>query len=109
MWSAYLATSTCATSASVGMPFSISRSGARHHFAGAGAAGIFGAARHDHLQLRRDHVGPFGDILADAMLEGRHPAGAVLSSTSMRVSSRGRCGGSAPRLTCRLRVAASNT
>ena len=39
------------------------------HFAGAGAADIFGAARHDHLQLRRDHVEPFGDILADAMLE----------------------------------------
>ncbi len=40
-----------------------------HHFAGAGLAGISGTARHDHLQLRRDNVEPFGDILADPVLE----------------------------------------
>ncbi len=38
-------------------------------FARAGAAGVFGAARDDHLQPSGDHVEPFGDILADAMLE----------------------------------------
>jgi len=39
------------------------------HFASAGPAGVFGTAGHDHLQLRRDHVEPFGDVFADAMLE----------------------------------------
>ena len=53
------------------MPFSISRSGAGalHHFAGAGLAGIFGAARHDHIELRRDDVEPFRDVLADPVLK----------------------------------------
>jgi len=40
-----------------------------HHFAGAGLAGIFGTARHDHLQLRRDHVEPFRDVLTDPVLK----------------------------------------
>ena len=40
-----------------------------HHFAGARLAGILGAARHDHLELRRDHIEPLRDVLADAVLE----------------------------------------
>jgi hypothetical protein len=39
------------------------------HLAGAGAAGIFGAARDNHLELQRDHVEPLGHILADLVLE----------------------------------------
>ena len=47
------------------------------------------------LELRRDHVEPFRDILADA----RPPQQAqVLSAMSITISSRGRCAGSAPRL-----------
>src|SRR5437660_11793746 len=53
------------------MPFSISRSsaGACPTFASAGMAGIFGTAHHDHLELRRDNVEPFRDVLADPVLE----------------------------------------
>jgi len=40
-----------------------------HHLAGASCAGIFGAARHDHLELCRDHIEPLCDVLADAVLE----------------------------------------
>ncbi len=40
-----------------------------HYLAGAGCAGVFGAARHDHLELRRDHVEPLRDVFADAVLE----------------------------------------
>jgi hypothetical protein len=39
------------------------------HFACAGAAGVFGTARNDHLQLHRDDIEPFGDILANPVLE----------------------------------------
>src|SRR4029077_19026165 len=31
--------------------------------------GIFGTAHHDHLELRRDNVEPFRDVLADPVLE----------------------------------------
>jgi hypothetical protein len=53
------------------MPFSISRSGAGrlHHFAGARLAGILEAAGHDHLELHRDDIEPFRDVLADPVLE----------------------------------------
>ncbi len=34
------------------------------HLAGAVAAGVFGAARDDDLEARRDHVEPFRDVLA---------------------------------------------
>ena len=40
-----------------------------HHFAGARLAGILGAAGHDHLELRRDDIEPFRDVLADPVLE----------------------------------------
>ena len=33
----------------------------------AGAAGIFGTVRHEHPELRRDHVEPLRDVLADHM------------------------------------------
>ena len=36
-----------------------------HHGLRAAAAGVFGSARHQHLELRRDHVEAFGDVLAD--------------------------------------------
>ena len=32
-------------------------------------ASIFGTPRHNHLELRRDHVEPFGDVFANAVLE----------------------------------------
>jgi hypothetical protein len=40
-----------------------------HHFASADLAGIFRTARHDHLELRRDNVEPFRDVLADPVLK----------------------------------------
>ena len=40
-----------------------------HHIAGAGLAGIFGAARHDYPELGRDDVEPFRGVLADPLLE----------------------------------------
>ena len=40
-----------------------------HHFAGARLAGILGAAGHDHLELRRDDIEQFRDVLADPVLE----------------------------------------
>jgi hypothetical protein len=75
------------------MSFSISRSG-----------GVFGTLNHNHLQLRRDHIEPFKDILADAMLETT--AARASRGVPMIISSRGRCGGSALRLICLLRTAA---
>ena len=40
-----------------------------HHLAGASCTGIFGAARHDHLELCRDQIEPLRDVLADPVLE----------------------------------------
>ena len=62
---------TWATSASVGMPFSISRSGAKYlaHFALTGSTGIFGAVQDEHLELRGGHIEALGDVLANPMLE----------------------------------------
>jgi hypothetical protein len=41
------------------------RRGRLDHRALAGPAAIFGPAGDDHAELRRDHVEPFGDVLAD--------------------------------------------
>lgn len=45
-----------------------------HNAVGAAAASVFGAARHDHPELRRDDVQPFRHVFADAMQAA--PAGA---------------------------------
>ena len=50
-----------------------------HHRLLAGPAGIFGAVRHDHPELRRDHVEPLGGVLADHM-HGRRQQGQLVSS-----------------------------
>ena len=47
-----------------------------HHRLLAGPAGIFGTVRHDHPELRRDHVEPLRGLLADHM-HGRPAAGAI--------------------------------
>ena len=39
--------------------------GCLHHQPGAGSAGKLGSLRHDHPELCRDHVEPFGTVLAD--------------------------------------------
>jgi hypothetical protein len=41
-----------------------------------GPAGIFGTVRHQHPELRRDHVEPLGGLLADHV-QGRPAAGAI--------------------------------
>jgi hypothetical protein len=41
------------------------RRGRLHHSARAGAASKFRTPRHDHPELRRDHVEPLGGVLAD--------------------------------------------
>ena len=47
-----------------------------HHSLRAGPAGVFGTVRHDHPELRRDHVKPLRGLLADHM-HGRPTAGAI--------------------------------
>src|SRR5437667_6920854 len=94
-------------SASVGMPLSISRSGA-------------GACVTSPAQARQAYLGRRVTItfscagITSSRSETSSPMrclrpprqAQVLSSTSMTISSRGRCTGSAPRLICRLRAAA---
>ena len=68
----------------------------------AGPAGVFGPMRHDHPELRRDHVEPLGGVLADHMHGRRGSTG----SWCLRArSSHARAAdepGSAPRLARRL-------
>ena len=59
----------------------LGRRGLRH-FASTGTAGVFGAAGHDHLQPRWDHIEAFGDVLADAVLEA---VGRVTGDTKNQV------------------------
>ena len=106
LWSAYLATSTCATTASVGMPFSIRRSGA-------------GACTTSPSQISQAYLGRRITVTLNCagtmssrsdtsspMRCLRPPQHAqVLSATSITISSRGKCSGNVPRLIFRLCVA----
>ena len=78
----------------------ISRSGAGacNHRLLAGPAGIFGTVRHDHPELRRDHVEPLRGLLADHM-HGRAAAGAVgVVGLDRHIARAADGAGSAPRL-----------
>src|SRR2546427_3633723 len=57
-----------------------------HHFASADLAGIFGTARHDHLELRRDSRSETSSPIR-CLRPPQHAQ--VLSATSMTISSRG--------------------
>ena len=77
--SAYLATSTCASSASVAIPPVTGRSGSGrlHHRLLAGPAAVARAADHPHPQLGGDDVEHLARVLADDV-QGPAAAGAAL-------------------------------
>jgi hypothetical protein len=67
----------------------------------AAAAGVSGAPRHQHLELRRDHVEPLGDVLADP----GHLAAAAGAKRAGRLDhplDPGRCGRQMPAVALRL-------
>jgi hypothetical protein len=68
----------------VGMPFSISRSGACTSSPAHAWQACWGDG-HDHLEVRRDDIEPFRDVLADPVLEAA-AARAGLVRTSMMIS-----------------------
>ena len=78
------------------------RGGRLHHRLLAGPAAVAGAADHLHPQLGGDDVEHLARVLADDV-QAPPQQGQLLSSTSTRTSTRGRCAGRAPRLRRRTR------
>jgi hypothetical protein len=89
------------------MPFSISRSGAGAWLTSPAHSRQAYLGRRVTITFSRAGITSSRSETSSSMRCLRPPQhGQVLSSMSMTTSSRGRCGGSAPRLICRLRAAA---